>query len=141
MQRSGGCACGSVRYEVSGDPLRISVCHCKDCQRRTGSAFGIGCVFSRDAVRLLQGAMKTFERTSNAGNRVRMHFCPGCGTTVLWDLEVLPQATGIAGGTFDDTSWIEPRLHVWTKSAHNWMTFPDGVEVLLESNLGKVADR
>lgn len=139
MQRTGGCACGTVRYQVTGEPLRIAVCHCRDCQRRTGSAFGIGCVFPKDAVTLTQGATKTFERISNAGNWVRIHFCPECGSSVTWDFEALPQARGIAGGSFDDTSWIDPKLHVWTKTAHEWITFPDDADVLLESNFGQVA--
>lgn len=139
MQRTGGCACGAVRYKVTGDPLRIAVCHCRDCQRRTGSAFGIGCVFSRDAVNIVQGETKTFERTANSGNWIRLQFCPECGTTVTWDMQALPTAKGIAGGSFDDPSWIDPKLHVWTKSAHAWMTFPDDVEVLQESNFGQAA--
>lgn len=139
MQRTGGCACGAVRYEVTGDPIRVSVCHCNDCQRRTGSAFGIGCVFPRDAVTLVQGEMKIFERPSNSGNWVRFHFCPECGSSVIWDFEILPQARGIAGGSFDDTGWLDPKRHVWTKSAQQWVTFPDDAEVLLESNFGQAA--
>jgi len=136
MASTGGCACGAVRYEVKGDPLRLSVCHCKDCQRRTGSVFVIGCVFPREAVAITDGETRTFERISNAGNWVRFQFCPNCGTSVTWEFQVLPTAMGVAGGTFDDTSWLDPRLHVWTKSAHDWMIFPEDAEVLAESNFG-----
>lgn len=83
--------------------------------------------------------MNTFERTSNAGNWVKIKFCPNCGTSVMWDLEILPQAIGIAGGAFDETDWLDPKLHVWTKHAHKWVSFPEDAEVLQESNLGKLS--
>src|SRR5688572_25172547 len=102
--RTGGCACGAVRYEATGEPRRIAVCHCKDCQRRTGSAFGVACYFPRASVRLLGGETRTFERRSDAGRRVTLRFCERCGTTVLWDIEVVPDLVGIAAGTLDDTS-------------------------------------
>lgn len=135
--RSGRCACGGVRYEAAGEPRRVSVCHCKDCQRRTGSAFGLACYFPRESVRLLSGALRTFERTSEAGRRVRLQFCEACGTTVLWHAEVVPDLVGIAAGTFDDTSWLAPGLHVWARSAQGWVRFPEGAEVLERSNIGQ----
>ena len=111
--RTGGCACRAVRYEAIGEPRRLSVCHCKDCQRRTGSAFGIACYFPREQVRLLGGATRTFERSSEAGRWVRLQFCETCGTTVHWQAEALPDLVGIAAGTLDDTGWVAPQLHVW----------------------------
>jgi len=137
IKRTGGCACGAVRYETVGDPVRISVCHCKDCQRRSGSAFGIGCYFPRDAVMLAGGGTRKYERVSDAGRRVSLRFCENCGTTVCWEPEVLPNAIGIAGGTFDDTDWLDPKLHIWSKSAHKWFRFPVDAEVLHESNIGQ----
>lgn len=136
-RRSGRCACGAVRYETVGDPVRISVCHCKDCQLRTGSAFGIGCYFPRAAVTLGDAPTRTYERVSDAGRRVSIHFCENCGTSVYWLPEVLPHAIGIAGGTFENTDWLDPRLHIWSKSAQKWFHFPDGAEVLRESNIGQ----
>ena len=135
--RTGQCACGAVRYEVVGEPRRVSVCHCKDCQRRTGSAFGIACYFLRASVRLLSGATRTYERRSDAGRRVRLRFCERCGTTVLWEAEVVPELVGIAAGTFDDTGWLAPKLHVWARSAQGWVRFPEDAEILDESNLGQ----
>ena len=135
MTFTGGCVCGSVRYCVQGKPLRVSACHCKDCQRRTGSAFGIGCYFPKQAVKITQGKMKNFARKSDAGNFVKIRFCPFCGSSLMWQIKALPQAIGIAGGTFDNTCWILPELHVWAKSAQNWVILPEDVEVLQESNL------
>ena len=131
--RSGGCSCGAVRYEASGDPIRVGVCHCKECQLRTGTAFGISCYFPKDKVTVLQGSMTIYERSSNSGRCARTQFCEVCGSTVLFNVEAQPQAIGVAGGSFDDTDWIEPELHAWARSAQKWFRFPDDVEVLQES--------
>ena len=80
--------------------------------------------------------MKVFERSSESGRWVTLRFCPNCGTTVMWDLEAVPDGIGIAGGTFDDTDWLDPKLHVWARQAQNWVTIPGDAEVLAESNLG-----
>ena len=133
---SGGCSCGAVRYEATGEPLRVSVCHCKECQRRTGSAFGISCYFPEKSVKILQGTLKSYQRLSDEGRWFKTQFCDVCGSTVLWHLEVLPEAIGIAGGTLDVTDWLNPRLHVWASSAQKWIRFPDDAEVLQKSNIG-----
>jgi hypothetical protein len=130
--RLGGCSCGAVRFEAAGDPVRVGVCHCKECQRRTGSAFGISCYFPKDNVKVLQGSMTTFERSSESGRWARTRFCDVCGSTVLFDVEVQPQAIGVAGGSFDKTDWIDPQLHAWARSAQKWYRFPDDANVLQE---------
>jgi hypothetical protein len=137
MAYNGSCACGAVRYEATREPRRVSVCHCKDCQRRTGSTFGLACYFPRESVRLLSGTTKTFERTSDAARRVRLQFCETCGTTVLWHAEVVPDLVGVAAGTLDDTGWLAPKLHVWARSAQGWLRFPEDAEVLERSNFGQ----
>ena len=68
---------------------------------------------------------------------MKNQFCEVCGTTVLWQVEALPEATAIAAGTFDDTGWLDPKLHVWACSAQDWTHIPDDAEVLQKSNLGK----
>ena len=135
--RSGGCSCGKLRYETIGEPVRVSACHCKQCQLRTGSPFGVGCYFPKERVKITQGETKTFQRSSDAGRWVRNHFCPECGNTVLWEVEVLPDALGITAGSFDDTDWLDPKLHVWTESAQKWVTLPDNVDIMQKSNIGK----
>ena len=131
--RLGGCSCGGVRFEATGDPIRVGVCHCKECQLRTGSAFGISCYFPKDKVKVLQGSMTTYERSSESSRWARTRFCDVCGSTVLFDVEVQPQAIGVAGGSFDKTDWIDPQLHAWARSAQKWYRFPDDANVLQES--------
>src|ERR1700741_180389 len=81
----GGCACGAVRYRVKSAPFRTSVCHCKACQRRTGSAFGLGIYFKAEDFELLRGELKAYPfRSDESGRWLRMEFCTNCGTTVTW---------------------------------------------------------
>jgi hypothetical protein len=134
LVRSGGCSCGDVRYETIGDPTRVLVCHCKHCQRRTGSAFGIGCYFPKQMVKVVQGSLNSFQRSSDAGRWFKSQFCTVCGSTVLWQLELLPDAIGIAGGSFDNTDWLDPKLHFWAGSAQKWFHFPEDGKILLKQH-------
>ena len=132
---TGRCSCAAVRVCVEGDPVRVSVCHCKECQRRTGSAFGIGCYFPKERFELTAGAPRTFERRSDSGRWLRFHFCPECATTLFWYAEAVPALVGVAAGVLEDTDCVQPRLHVWASSAQRWVEFPKDAEVLQESNL------
>ena len=82
MTRTAHCACGALRVEVSADPAVVGVCHCGECQRRTGSVFGVGAYFKREHIRT-QGPSKIYVRDGQEGRKLRMHFCPTCGTTVF----------------------------------------------------------
>jgi len=127
--REGGCVCGAVRYRVRNAPFRTGVCHCRFCQRRTGSAFGVGVYFRKDDFELLQGELESYEHRSDESNRrLKMEFCPKCGTTVTWTLELFPDGRGVAGGSFDDTSWLRIERHTWTRSKQPWVPIPPGVE-------------
>lgn len=84
--RNAACSCGKLRVETRGEPTRISMCHCLECQRRTGSAFGMQARFPDDAV-TIEGTSRAFTRTADSGNRITFHFCPECGSTVYYLLE------------------------------------------------------
>jgi len=132
----GGCACGAVRFRVAGAPVRTGVCHCTFCQRRTGSAFGANVYFKDGDVEFTGGALKSYEhRSDESGRWLRMEFCPHCGSTMSWTLELLPGVRGIAAGTFDDSKWITYERHTWTRSAHPWVVWPSDVDVYPESAL------
>ena len=89
----GGCACGAVRYRVKNEPFRTSVCHCRSCQLRTGSAFGVGIYFKAGDFELLRGELKTYEyRSDESGRWLRTEFCTHCGTTVTWTPKSFPAA-------------------------------------------------
>jgi hypothetical protein len=121
---------------VKGLPQRNAVCHCTFCQRRTGSAFGVNIYFGKDDFELVRGHLAAYEhRSDESGGWLRMEFCPKCGTTVSWTLEVNPALRGIAAGTFDDTSWVAIERHGWTRSKQHWVEIPAGAAVFEKSSL------
>jgi len=125
----GGCLCGSVRYRTIGEPMLATVCHCTFCQRRTGSAFSEPVLFTLEQVEFSGGLLTTYEHRSDESHRwLRLEFCPRCGTTVSWTVERRPGTRGIAGGTFDNPSWLQITRHIWTRSAQPWTVIPQDVE-------------
>jgi hypothetical protein len=137
QSHEGGCACGAVRYRVKRPPIRTGICHCTFCQRRTGSAFGIGVYFNQEDVEITQGVLKWYEHRSDESNRwLRMEFCPICGTTVTWTIELMPGVRGISGGTFDDPTWLKMERHSWMQSARPWVIVPPDVDKFPRSQSG-----
>ena len=126
--RTGGCQCGGVRYEITGEPRRLIACHCSDCQRQSGSAFGLTLVVSESDFRIVQGEVKTWSAQSDAGRTKLGAFCPGCGTRIYHKLELRPDCVSLKPGTLDDTRWLTPDLHIWTRSKQPWVVIPEGVE-------------
>jgi hypothetical protein len=124
----GGCLCGAHRYRVKGEPMRVSVCHCTFCQRRTGSACAVGVFFPEENVELTAEEFAVYEHTSDESNlKIRLHFCRYCGTTVYAKLERFPDGRVIFGGTFDDPNWFKIERHIWTRSAQHWMVLPENI--------------
>jgi hypothetical protein len=118
------CGCGGVSATTQGEPDIVVLCNCTQCQRRTGSPFGVGAYFPRDTVKLT-GATRTFIRKVDGSDRtVTNHFCPDCGGTVYWTLDLRPQHIGIAVGHFADPSFKLPTRVVWMQHKHEWITFP-----------------
>ncbi len=131
----GGCLCGAIRYRVKGNPWRAYVCHCTDCQRRTGSAFAIIVWFEEENVELTDDGLTIYEHRSDESNRWRRaHFCNRCGTTIMWTRDHRPGVRTIMVGTFDDPNWIKIERHVWTRSAQHWVIIPQNVECFEKSS-------
>lgn len=125
----GGCLCGNLRYRVEGEPRRTTICHCKDCQRRTGTAFAVVASFREEQFAFLAGQPAGFEyRSDESGRWIQAQFCSRCGTNVTLTLEKFPEYRIISGGTLDDPGWLKPVRHVWTRSAQHWMAIPEHVE-------------
>ena len=114
------CQCGDLTVTVLGPPRSAVACHCTDCQRRTGSAFGISIVFDLADVTVKAEDCGTYQRISDGGETVQQRFCRPCGTTVLWQADVHPGLIVVAGGAFDDTSWVAPAFHAWTRTGQDW---------------------
>jgi hypothetical protein len=116
MTRIARCYCGSLRAEVTGEPWIVAICHCTECQRRTGSAFGASAHFPKEQVRI-EGPSKVYVCASDSGRKVQFHFCPDCGTSVFWYAEVRPNHIGIASGTFADPLMPWPTVSIWDDAA------------------------
>jgi hypothetical protein len=132
-RNAGGCVCGAIRYETLGEPLRVTICHCTWCQRRTGSAFSVEPVFQKDQVTISDGPLSRYRHTSDeTGRWLELQFCPACGTNIGFVTERAPDLRFIDAGTFDNPSWINAESHqlrhIFLRSAQNWVELPDGVE-------------
>jgi hypothetical protein len=119
-RRAATCACGQLRVNCAGDPVKVSLCHCLDCQKRTGSAYGIAAFFSREDVEQ-EGEFRTYRRGSDSGFAVNFHFCPHCGSTVFWGPERKPDAVGVAVGSFADPAFPSPSQSVYDERRHAWV--------------------
>ncbi|MDE2007209.1 MAG: GFA family protein [Rhodospirillales bacterium] len=126
--RVAACACGQLRAVCAGAPPRVFLCACTQCQRRTGSMFGVSAFFDRAQVRI-EGTAKRWRRSSDSGRHLTFGFCPECGGTVFWEAEVDPDSIGIAAGTFADPGFPKPQLALWTETKCDWVRLPEGVPV------------
>ncbi len=127
MKRTAQCHCGSLRAIVSGEPAAVNCCHCKACQRRTGALMHSGAYFEKSQVRI-EGPEKVYTRDVEAGRAISFHFCPTCGSSVYWHLDLRPEHFGIAVGAFADPEFPPPTYSVWEDSKHAWIGLPDGIE-------------
>jgi len=123
--RTASCCCGQLRIEVRGEPRGIGVCHCLECQRRTGSVFA--------ALASFQGPFKVtgdateYVRAGDAGAKFRFRFCPVCGSTVFHTEEGVEGSVGVAVGAFGDPSFPAPQVSVYDCRRHPWVRLPGGI--------------
>lgn len=122
-ERAAACACGQLTAVCHGDPVLVSACSCAQCQKRTGSAFGIAAFFDRGSVETTGRSMQ-HTRASDSGQPVTFHFCPDCGSTVSWYPARMPDVVAIAVGAFADPDFPAPTQDVHRESRHRWVTFP-----------------
>lgn len=120
IRREAACCCGALRVTTRGEPVRISICHCLECQRRTGSVFGAQARFREEDVEIA-GASTTFVRTGDEGTSAEMHFCPTCGSTVYYRPLSLPGFIGVPVGGFGDPSFPAPYVSVYEARRHGWV--------------------
>jgi hypothetical protein len=125
--RDATCSCGQLRLTAEADPIRISMCHCLACQRRTGSAFGIQARFAADQVRVA-GHSSVYVRTSDDGEERTFHFCPDCGATVFYTLPTAPDAVAVPIGAFADPAFPPPTVSVYEARQHPWLVTTAAME-------------
>jgi hypothetical protein len=119
--KSGGCLCGDVRYEARGEPAHTMLCHCKVCQKTSGSALSTVALFPKTHVKLLSGTLSSYPYQSDSDNTLEINFCPRCGSPVMLTMSHMPDLISIKAGSFDDTSWYKPTVNIWTDSRQPWV--------------------
>ena len=119
------CRCGQLCAVAHGDPVRVSVCHCLACQKRTGSAFSTQARWPAESVEV-EGVSKEWTRTADSGQTTTYHFCPECGSTVWYGGGNYPELIAIPLGALDDPYIVDsPDCSVWERRKHDWLELTD----------------
>jgi hypothetical protein len=132
MKISGKCLCGKLAYSADAEPALVCVCHCKDCQRQSGTAFATLVIVPRDTFKM-SGESKIHTQQGGSGEPLKRYFCPDCGSQIAIDAAVVPNMMLLTAGTLDDTSFVRPTRNIFCNSAQSWVpitqdtqNFPQG---------------
>jgi hypothetical protein len=130
LPQTGGCQCGRLRYEITQAPHMTYTCHCTNCQRFTSSAFSIAMVVDTQAFHLAGIEPRAMLHTADSGRNLTRWVCPECGSWICSGAKpgsANPNALflNVRAGTLDDTSWLRPAAHFWTRSKQPWVMLPD----------------
>ena len=126
--QEGGCACGAVRYKLAAPPLIVHACHCRDCQRQTGSAFVINLWIERRFVEASDAPLRSDLVTAGSGKPQEVFRCAKCGTALWSKYHAAPGDTVLLrAGTLDRPEAVKPDVHIFTRSKLPWLELPEGV--------------
>ena len=118
---TGGCLCGAVRYDCQEAPLMMGTCHCRDCQRNSGSAFATLMIFKKDTVSVTGEGASRFVHEGGSGQSVERCFCSKCGSPISAFYDVTPDFTVVFAGTLDEPALIEPQWNIYTAGKQPWV--------------------
>ena len=121
--RRASCSCGQLQLTIEGEPSRIAMCHCLECQRRTGAVISNQARFRLEQVSFA-GKTTAWTRTAESGNVMTYHFCPMCGSTLFWENEGFPGHVTVAIGNFAEPTFPAPTIAVWEEARHRWVSLP-----------------
>lgn len=125
------CCCGACEIELEGAPERHGLCHCKNCKKRTGSAFGISAYFNKNQVMRVTGQTSIYSlHNSEQNHDQERYYCSNCGTTLYWYISTLPDNIGVAGGCFIRTPLGEPTYTSNNSQKCEWVGLPDSWQVI-----------
>ena len=126
MNLEGGCSCGAVRYKLTNTPLIVHACHCRDCQRITGSGFVINIWIEKQFLKTNGARLKSFVLQGGTGKDHEAFFCDNCGTYVWSRYAVAPgDALFVRAGTLDQPDAVQPDVHIFTRSKLPWVRLPE----------------
>lgn len=121
-ERKAGCSCGALTVTCKGEPIRVSLCHCDACRRRTGSAFGFNITFDEAQVEP-SGPSSVYRRQADSGRWCTFNFCPACGATVYYTIEARPGKVTVPAGVFDERHAFRPKVSVYSAQRERWFAF------------------
>ncbi|MFT5426831.1 MAG: hypothetical protein ACI9ZT_001778 [Gammaproteobacteria bacterium] len=124
---TGACACRAIQYECTSEPVFSWKCHCRDCQRASGSMLCPVMYVPKTALKIT-GQAKFYEVKAESGNAVRRGFCADCGCPVFIDAELVPDLMGLWAASLDDPNRFSPQVEVWTGSAQSWTSLHPGLD-------------
>jgi hypothetical protein len=129
----GGCTCRRVRYRLTDKPLFVHCCHCRWCQRETGSAFALNAMIEADRVKLLDGEVVAINTPSQSGKGQRISRCPKCEVAIWSNYAGAGDAICfVRVGTLDEPDRLPPDIHIYTASKQPWVQLPAGTPVETE---------
>lgn len=129
----GGCTCGAVRYRLTGEPMFVHCCHCRWCQRETGSAFVLNALIETDRVALLRGAPEAVNTPTSSGRGQTIVRCPACRIALWSHYSGMGEAVCfVRVGTLDDPDRLPPDIHIFTSSKQPWVVLPPGTPAVNE---------
>ena len=130
--RRGGCQCGAVRYEITGEPREIFVCHCRECQKQSASAFGISIMVPRPAFLLVRGTPRFWTRATDSSRRLECAFCPDCGSRLWHQYDPRSDPISVKGGSLDAPPDLTHAIHIWTSRKLVGVVLPAGAATFPE---------
>lgn len=122
----GGCQCGAIRYQLSQGALELYVCHCRECQKQSASAFGISFIVPQTALQLRQGEPKVWSRPTDTGNTLDCAFCATCGSRLWHQRRGASDVLSVKGGSLDKPVDLSHATHIWTSRMLPGIRLPDG---------------
>ncbi len=128
IERRAECRCGQLWVVCVGAPVRVSICHCLACQRRTGSVFGEQARFTKENIKEMAGRSTVYARTGDEGSVISYRFCPTCGSTVYYTIDTDPDLVAIPVGAFADPAFPAPIRSVYESRKHGWVVVPPDAE-------------
>jgi hypothetical protein len=117
---TGGCACGAIRYECDSAPMFTWICHCRECQRSTGTGGAVNVVFAASVVKFTRGQPKYHDSVGTSGQHTHRGFCPECGSPVAAKADLIPHIHGISAASLDEPGQLRVVAHIWSASAQPW---------------------
>ena len=125
---TGGCLCGAIRYQVTGEPVRTAICHCDDCRKATGAAFVTNVFVRTEDLKIVQGAPKQFQHKTDSGNTMTKEFCGDCGSQLFGYSSRGTGMKHVKVGTIDDASFVQPQIEVYTVRKLPYIRLLDSTE-------------